>query len=181
MNPSDLPTLRARLSELADAVGSKAPGEAGLKAWLAALSDFAMPDVVDALDIWLRTKPKMPTPAEIRGVLASRLSDRIEHHAVAERDAYAAGAKRIMSEASSRIARDNLDKIARMLRSTHPEDPDDWWHRIIGRWRLGESLEYAQIVNAKLAWERAGKPSEWTPPDAEAQLERAAIQAEGSW
>jgi len=61
VNPSDLPTLRARLSELADAVGSKAVGEAGLKAWLAALSDFAMPDVVDALDTWLRTKPKMPT------------------------------------------------------------------------------------------------------------------------
>src|SRR5207302_9545625 len=168
--------LRARLSELADAVGSKSPGEAGLKAWLAALSDFAMPDVVDALDTWLRTQPKMPTPAEIRTILVGRLSDRIERHAIEDRDAFRAGAKRILSD--PHIAKTELGKIGLILHSMRPEDPDDWWHRIIGRWRLGESLEYAQTVNAKLAWERAGKPSDWTPPDVEAQLEREAIQNE---
>ena len=176
MSPSDLPTLRARLTETADALGSKVPGDAGLKAWLSALSDFAMPDVVDALDTWLRTKPKMPSPADIRGILAGRLSDRIERQVTEDRAAFGAGAKRVLSD--PRIAKAELGKIGLILHAMRPEDPDEWWHRIIGRWRLGESLEWMQMVNAKIAWERAGRPSEWIPPDIEVKLEREAIQAE---
>jgi len=178
MNPSDHKTLHERLTELADALGAKAPGEAGVKAWYIALKDFPIDEVVDALDTWLRTKPKMPAPADVRSILAGRLSDRIERQAIKDKLEFAQGAARILGD--PQIARLHLQRIWTILKNSRPHDPDDWWHRIIGRWRLGESLEYAQIVNAKLAWERAGKPAEWTPPDLEAQLERAAIQAEGS-
>lgn len=178
MNPTDTKTLQERLKEMADGLGSKAIGDAGIKAWYIALKDFSIEEIVDALDTWLRTKPKMPAPADVRSILAGRLSDRIERQAVADREAFAAGAKRIVSDASKQIARANLGRIGMLLHSMRPEDPDEWWHRIIGRWRLGEPLEYAQTVNAKLAWERAGRPAEWIPPDEEARLEREAIQAE---
>lgn len=182
MNQSDLPTLRDRLTELAEALGGKAPGEGGVKAWLLALRDFAMPDVTDALDQWLRTKTKMPAPADVRLILAGRLSDRIEAKAVAERAEFAAGAKRIVSESQRRFARHQLDHIATILDSyrKRDEDPDAWWHALIARWRKGEELEWMQMVNAKLAWQRSGRPAEWAPPghDAEAEAERAAIQHE---
>lgn len=76
MNQSDLATLRDRLTELSEAVGAKVPGEAGVKAWLMALRDFPLPEVVDALDQWVRTKAKMAAPSEIRALIAERLSNR---------------------------------------------------------------------------------------------------------
>jgi hypothetical protein len=72
MIPADTATLRDRLIELADAVGAKAPGEPGVKAWYIALKDFAIDDIVGALDHWLRNRPKMPSPSDIRVTLAER-------------------------------------------------------------------------------------------------------------
>lgn len=179
MNQSDIPTLRDRLTELADAVGARAPGEGGVKAWLLALRDFPMPDVTDALDQWLRTKTKMPAPADIRQILAARLSDRIEQKSRAEHAEFTNGAKHIISEASKRLARGHLDKIAAVLHAYRQDpDPDAWWHRIIERWRNGEELVWMQMVNAKLAWQNSGRPAEWTPPNVEAIEERRAIEAE---
>ena len=181
MNQSDLPTLRDRLAELADAVGSRPPGDAGVKAWLMALRDFPMPDVTDAMDQWIRTKSKMAAPADIRLILANRLSDRIERQAVADKAAFAEGAQRIL--ASREVARFHLDKIRGILARSREKghSPDDWWHKLIERWRAGEQLVWMQMVNAKLAWENSGRPPEWTPPgvDAEWEAERAAIQSEG--
>lgn len=179
MNPTDHSTLRARLSELADALGSKAPGEAGVKAWYIALKDFPIEQVINSLDHWLRTKPKMPAPADIRKILSGILSDRIEAHAIAEKQQFAIGAKRILSEASRCIGREHLGKIALILNSK-PHSPDDWWHALITRWCSGEELVWMQMVNAKLAWEKSGRPEEWAPPghDPEREAERAAIQHE---
>lgn len=180
MTPADLGTLRQRLTELADAVGSKAPGEAGIKAWLMALRDFQMPEVVDAMDQWVRTKTKMPAPADIRLILAGRLSDRIERKAVEDAAQFAAGGKRILSEASKRIARGHLDKIAALLHAfRRNDDPDAWWHALILRWRRGDELAWMQMVNVKAAWEHSGR-SRMAPPgiDPEAEVERSAIKAE---
>jgi hypothetical protein len=178
MNGSDIPTLRERIAELAEALGSKAPGEAGLRAWLAALKDFPMPEVVDAFDHWLRTKPKMPAPSDIRLILAGRLSDRIERQAAADKGDFVQGSKRILTAAQKAIGQEHLAKIRAILSNQGTHDPDDWWHRLIERQRAGEELAYMQLVNSRLAWEKAGRPPDWTPPDIEAKLERAAIQAE---
>lgn len=182
MNQSDIPTLRDRLTELAEALGSKAPGEGGVKAWLLALRDFPMPDVTDALDQWLRTKTKMPAPADIRSILASRLSDRVEQKAIAEAAEFVIGGKRIISESQRRFARRQLDHIASILHAIRHAEEDPWWHALVVRWRKGEDLEWIQLVNTKLAWERSRRPAEWAPPgfDPEAEAERAAIQAEGA-
>jgi hypothetical protein len=75
MTPTDTKTLADRLLELADAVGAKAPGDAGLKAWYIALKDFAIEDIVGSLDTWLRTRPKMPSPSDVRAILLQRTSD----------------------------------------------------------------------------------------------------------
>jgi hypothetical protein len=120
MNGSDASTLRARLSEIADALGFKAPSEPGIKAWILALQDFPCPDVIDALDHWLRLKPKMPTPADIRIILAGRLADRIEGKAIAEKAQFAAGAQRILCD--PRIAKHHLDKALRILRPIVDEE-----------------------------------------------------------
>jgi hypothetical protein len=55
---------------------------------------------------------------------------------------------------------------------------DAWWQRLIARWRDGEKLLLIQQQMATQAWINAGRPANWTPPDIEAQLERAAIQSE---
>ncbi|HWW29926.1 MAG TPA: hypothetical protein VNY80_07940 [Steroidobacteraceae bacterium] len=168
------------MAEMADALGTKAPGESGTKAWFIALKDFAVDEVVDALDHWLRTKPKMPSPFEIRAILAGRLSDRIEAKAVAEKRVFAAGAHRILSDAERRAGREQLRQVRAMMTAAAPHEPDDWWHALITIWRRGESLVWMQMVNATLAWEHSGRPAEWIPPNIEAQLEREAIQAEGA-
>jgi hypothetical protein len=46
------------------------------------------------------------------------------------------------------------------------------------RWRDGEKLLLIQQQMATQAWINDGRPADWTPPDVEAQLERAAIQNE---
>jgi hypothetical protein len=57
---------------------------------------------------------------------------------------------------------------------------DGWWHRLMQRWRDGEQLLLVQREMVTRAWANAGRPSDWTPPDIESQLEREAIQAEGA-
>lgn len=180
MNPTDTKILKDRLSELADALGARGPGDSGMKAWYIALKDFGVDEVVDSLDQWLRTKGKMPTPSDIRLILAGRLSDRIERQAIVDKGQFAAGARAILGD--RKIGHAHLDKIRQIL-SRKPAEPDDWWHKLITRWRAGEVLAWMQMVNAKLAWENSGRPEESAPPgtpDAELIAERAAIQAEGN-
>lgn len=57
---------------------------------------------------------------------------------------------------------------------------DEWWHRLIYRWRSGEKLLLIQQQMATHAWINAHRPDEWMPPNVEAELERTAIQAEGA-
>ena len=57
---------------------------------------------------------------------------------------------------------------------------DDWWHRLIVRWRNGESLLLVQMQMATEGWIAAHRPPDWIPPDEEARLEREAIQAESA-
>jgi hypothetical protein len=187
VNNYDGKTLKARLSELADALGGKAPGEAGIKAWTVSLQDFPIEEVVAALDLWLQTKTKMPAPADIRQILAGRLSDRIEAKAQAEKAEYEAGATRILSEVSRGIGREYLAKIRDILAKSrgNPGNGDTWWHALILKWRAGEPLVWMQMVNARKAWEKSGKPAEWAPrgeseAEREAAEERRCIQAEGA-
>jgi len=80
MNPSDVSTLAKALEEMADALCVKAPGKAGLGVWLRVLQHQPIGKVIDAVDEWIRTRPKMPTPADILGALSNRVSNRIEAH-----------------------------------------------------------------------------------------------------
>jgi hypothetical protein len=122
MNLADLPTLRDRLTELADALGAKIPGDAGMKAWLAALRDYPCQNVVDALDQWLRTKSKMPAPAEIRQILGVMTSERIER-AAADRALEQMHTPATL-EASTEVGRRELAKIWALIRSGKPARGD---------------------------------------------------------
>ena len=162
MNPIDIKALKERLIEIAEAIGAKPVGDAGAKAWYIALKDFRIDEALDVLDYWVRTKTKMATPADIRAILSSRLSDRIERKAVQEKAEFAQGAERILADPA--IARLHLNKIWSILKSGKTHDPNDWWHAIITKWRQGQPLVYMQLVNARRAWEASGRPPEWAPP-----------------
>lgn len=81
MNDIDLPTLKARLSETMGALGGKDPTDSAVKGWYVALRDLPLPAVVDALDGWLRTRSKPPTPAEIRAIVGNRRGEEMERRA----------------------------------------------------------------------------------------------------
>jgi hypothetical protein len=104
MTPTDAPILRDRLTELADALASKPPADAGLKAWFFALKEFPLDQIVGALDMWLRTRQKMPAPADIRQITAQRIA---EQEARAQRELLPA-----LSPPSTRGRPDSLEYLA---------------------------------------------------------------------
>ena len=173
MNQIDIPTLSARLNEMADALGCKPVSDIGVKAWLMALRDFAIEAVVDALDAWLRTKAKMPTPAEIRSICVARLSDRIESKSAVDKAEFASAARAIIASPSTR--RLHLDRIAAMLCGP-PSDPRDWARSLREREKRGENLQVCQ----RKAWRIALVNSIPDESEREARLEREGMQAESS-
>jgi hypothetical protein len=176
MNPTDSLTIKERLTELADALGSKPPAEAGVKAWYIALKDFPLDEVLGALDTWLRTKAKMPAPSEIRAILAARLSDRMERQSAADKAEFAAGASKILQRMGNQeVARFHLAKIHETLRSfrSQPHDPLRWAGALKSKETAGEKLELCQ----SRAWRQA-LGNTVTEAEIEAIAERAAIQAE---
>ena len=116
MIPTDVPTMKARLVEMFEAMNAKAPTDAAMRAWFVALRDYPIDEVVSALDRWLLVKAKPPAPAEIRSLCAARLSDRIERDARQAKGDFEAGARRVLSEADRAIGRQCLAKARAVLR-----------------------------------------------------------------
>lgn len=73
-------------------------------------------------------------------------------------------------------------KVAAFISVAKPiidnEPSDEWWRRLIIRWRNGEKLLLVQQDMARQAWINSHRPAEWMPPDVEDDEERRAIQDE---
>jgi hypothetical protein len=181
MKAEDTGTLKQRLVDMAEALGGKPPTQGALLVWVDVLKEFAISDIAGALIDWPKANTRMPAPADIRKLLGGRTSDRIEERAAAENARNRPVFEPRTAEDAAR-ARRVAERLSRLLRA--PVSPDDWWHRLVERWRDGEVLCYAQQRAAAMAWVKAGKPSEWAPPievdDREAEEERLAIQGEGA-
>jgi len=66
----------------------------------------------------------MPAPADVRLILAGRLSDHIERQSVARKAEFAVGAQRILAD--PQIARVHLDRCFQVLRKSAPSSDFEW-------------------------------------------------------
>lgn len=78
MKKEELPQLHARLNELADYYGAKAPSTAAIKIWFDCLEGVTWPDVATVLTDWPKHKRAFPVGDEVRKAAAALLSDRLE-------------------------------------------------------------------------------------------------------
>jgi len=82
MERNDSAVLTDRLTELAEALGGKAPSPKALNVWLDALKECGREEVLAVLTDWPKSHAKMPVPSEILKACREQLSTRIERDAV---------------------------------------------------------------------------------------------------
>jgi hypothetical protein len=153
VNPSDLSVFKARLTELAEALQAKPPTDIAMKAWFLALRDIPLTTCVDSLDEWTCTKPRYPSPSDVRQLASAKISARIEEQAKVDRSS--AGTLESVMRAG-----------AAALRDLSPEDQAVCRKAIEACWL---ALKRAPLV----------KRVPLSNDEVEARMEREAIQAEG--
>lgn len=168
MTPIDHPQFIERLVQLADALGGRAPTQAGLAIWIQTLKEFQFHEISDQLDAWAKRSTKMPAPADVWKACNEYRTDRLEQAAKVEK-------VRERKEADAAFKRsDRLGKALRALvvklRDQEPRDPKEWaetlWQRFISdslnpprnhpddEPRMGTQMSYVQIVFAAAALKR---------------------------
>lgn len=85
MNKPDMVQVVERLNAMAELYAVKPPTAKAIELWWEAIRGYTAGDVLGALDGWMRSRPKMPMPSDIVSMASSRLSDRIEAQAVADK------------------------------------------------------------------------------------------------
>ncbi len=176
MSPADLPTLRDRMAECLEALAGKPPSEAGVKGWFLALRDLPLPAVVDALDGWLRTKTKVPTPADIRAMVGNRRGEEMER---AARDNAARSLTPDQLRPSTPDSPAYREFRARLaMRGSTPTSPRWWAYRLRARELAGERLLRCQSAAWQAALDERLPADDFLDAQREAAEERAAIVAE---
>jgi hypothetical protein len=89
--PTDLPTLRDRLGELAEVFERKAPSEKALKVWYDVLREFPCEVVAGVLLGWPKLHTKFPAPADVRKIVGESLSFERERQAAKENQPFYPG------------------------------------------------------------------------------------------
>jgi|SRR5271169_591265 len=135
MRESDVPTLRDRLTELAEALNGKPPTKAALTLWVTVLKEHPIERICDAISQWAREQTRFPAPAQIAKICAARLSDRIESDSAKDKAQFADGAIRVLAD--PKIARTHLSRCMAILKpgelrardmSMYPhQDKDGHW------------------------------------------------------
>lgn len=177
MKATDLPTLAARLGQLADYYGKARPTAEALKVWLDVLAGESIDDVQAVLTDWPRHQRALPTGDEVLRQCRKTVSDRLEAqaaaHSAAARDRWSPTSLRPDSQSPESIAayRQFRSDYAEMLKSR--KRPKDWAHKLRAAEMRGERLERCQSE----AW-RAVLGEAETEAQREARLEREAIQTE---
>lgn len=179
MNASNLSDMEQRLTDIAEALGGRAPTKGALRVWHDTLRDQSYDDVVAVLADWARDHVKPPTPAEVARAVGGRVSDRIERTAALHarenrRTDLPAGDP---NSPGYRAFREAMQR----LRHRQHHDPRDWARRLRDREAAGEHLSIVQSsawrtalgVTAVAAVERAE-----TDDEREARIEREAIEWE---
>ena len=176
MTKTDLPTLAQRLAETMGALGGKDPTEAALHGWFVALLDLPLPAVVDALDNWLRTKSKVPTPADIRAMVGNRRGE--ERERAAREDAARSLTPDQLRPATpdSPAYREFRARLA--MRGRAPASNRWWAYQLRAREQAGEQLLRCQSAGWRAAIGERLPADDFLDAQREAAEERAAIVAE---
>lgn len=112
MNKPDMATVHDRLNGLAELYGAKPPTTKAVEFWWDALRGFASGDVLSAIDIWMRSRSKMPMPSDIVVLAGEAVSDRIERQAIADK---AQEKREIEQMVKTPYGRKVLDEIRALL------------------------------------------------------------------
>lgn len=145
MHKHELPELSQRLSQLADALGGRAPSPAGLLVWGDALAECSRDDVLAVLSDWPKTHSKMPLPAEVLKLCRERLSDRIEREA-RTRAARGHDDWDIEPSVCANVDGEAYRQFTAFVRSLTktPRNPKAWSLALRDREEAGERLNYVQ-------------------------------------
>lgn len=172
MHKADLKELDTRLRQIADALGARAVGAAGLLVWMDVLEGERFDDVLFILTDWCKKNNRMPMPADVAKACHERTSRRIEaqaeenrRNAIGLEDALALASR--SSTSNPEIAKRELAKIKAILGDRKggliagsfrhigglgPNDDHKEWAKILQvRHESGEHLSMTQIQNYREA------------------------------
>lgn len=145
MLPTDFPTLRDRLGELAEVFERKAPTEKALRVWFDVLKEFPCERVAGVLIGWPKLHTKFPAPAEVWKVVNEASSFERERRAAEE-----AKAEPFYPGVGGRQAEAFIASIRKVI--NRPKwTPREHWERLLERSRPGSvSHRYAAEALKKL-------------------------------
>lgn len=133
MQPHDLKPFTDALRGAFDALGARVPGDAGIEVWFRTLKPFPCGDVVGALDHWVVSNRRAPTPNDIvdacRELAIIRREEQSDRWKRAEHNGpYTMGA----TETGRRALREINAMLAKMQRPRFGKQVG-WAHKIIDR------------------------------------------------
>ncbi len=176
MTKTDLIILKDRLSEMMGALSGKEPTDSAVKGWFIAVRDLPIHAVVDALDGWLRTKSKFPTPAEIRAIVGNRRGEEMERRARDESARSLTLAQMQPASPDSPAYREFCARVA--VRAGAPASNRWWAYQLRAREMAGVRLMRCQSAAWRAAVDERLPADNFLDAQREAAAERAAIVAE---
>lgn len=149
MDKREATVLQARLEELAEALGGRAPGAKGILVWMDALGECSIDSVKAALSDWPKKNIKMPSPVDILKACRERVSVRIEEESRSNNAAPGFDIGRL-TPPDSEMAKAELAKCLAILRSPKP-GPKEWAYKLKAIEDAGDHLDMQQ----RRAWREA--------------------------
>jgi len=149
MTPLDTPLLSENLINLADAIGGKAPTQAGMKVWIQTLREFPINEIVDVLTNWAKRATKMPAPADVWKSLNDARAERMESDAATRKREYEHEAKQTMHR--NPVIAQKLSALLAEMRGRPKNDPKEWASNLMNCYLLdlpgpnGKPLSLLQI------------------------------------
>jgi hypothetical protein len=139
VHKADLQTMGARLGELADYYGQKAPTAKALMVWGDALESVQWAEVAQVLTDWPKRHARFPTADQILKLAQERLSDRIEDEA--RRNRQAAPTLEDLRRDESPMARAFFRMYDAVYKRKVADSPREWCKNVLKSDKADEVLK----------------------------------------
>jgi hypothetical protein len=150
MQRDDGADFEALLQQVFECYDRKAPSTAAATMWFDALKEFLYPDVRSALLYWIKSKPKLPTIAEVLVQLRDRKSVGLEKRADTDKRTFAAAGAAVVTEAGER----GVETAKDFLGTGKRRDCKQWARDIIAARDAGLNVSSIQVSLAAEALSR---------------------------